>query len=78
MNHAPDECYFQSQICHKYRKVCHVAKVCYGKKNQRVITKLEKETNYVQEEGDPDLGLFTIKTINCVHTDAIKVDTKMN
>ena len=33
---------------------------------------------YVQEENDPDLGLFTIKMINCVHTDAIKLDTKLN
>lgn len=36
---------------------------------------MEKETNYVQEEDDPDLGLFMIKTINCIRTDAIKVDT---
>ena len=33
---------------------------------------------YVQEENDTDLGLFTIKMINCVHTDAIKLDTKLN
>ena len=32
----------------------------------------------MQEENDPDLGLFTIKAINCVHTDAIKLDIKLN
>ena len=75
-NHAQEECYFRSQTCHKCGKVGHVAKVCRGKKNQRVT--LEKNTNYMQEENDPDLGLFTIKTINCVHTDAIKLDIKLN
>ena len=39
---------------------------------------MEKKTNYLQEENDPDLALFIIKTINCVHTDVIKLDTKLN
>ena len=33
---------------------------------------------YVQKENDPDLGLFAIKMINCVHSNAIKLDIKLN
>ena len=60
-------------------EIGHVAKVCRGKKFQVVATKTDKKTNYEQEEShDPDLGLFTIKVINSVHTDAIQVKTTSN
>lgn len=51
----------------------HVANVCHGKMEQE-----EKKTNYLHQQEDPDLGLFIIETINCVHTDAICVNSQMN
>ena len=45
----------------------HVAKICHGKREPG--EREEKKIHYLYQEDNSEVGLFTIETINCIHTD---------